>query len=300
MSDNRPFRFGVIAAQARSGPDWISLARRAEALGYSTFLIPDTMGATLSPFPALAFAASATETIRFGTYVLANDLRHPVVVAREAATLDFLSGGRLEFGIGAGRPSAVDDHRKLGIDFDPAGVRVERLAESLDIIDVLLAGRRATTSGRYYTVSDAEAYPRPVQGPRPPILVAAGGKRLLSLAARWADIIALAVPPDEDRAAVEERIGWVRQAAGSRFADLELNINLIAAGDQVNEHLLARLGLERERIERSGSLSVLMGTPEQMCKQLLERRDSVGISYITVADYHMDTLAPVVERLAGR
>ena len=300
MSGKRPFRFGVIAAQARSGPEWIASARRAEALGYSTFLMPDTMTATLSPFSALAFAAAATETIRLGTYVLANDLRHPVIVAREAATLEFLSGGRLELGIGAGRPTSADDHRKLGIDFNPGGVRVERLAEALEIIDVLLAGRRATISGRHYTVSDAEAYPGPIQEPRPPIVVAAGGKRLLSLAARRADIIALAVPPDEDRAAVEERIGWVRQAAGSRFADLELNINLIAVGDQVNEHLLARLGLERTRLEGSGSLSVLMGTPERMCDQLLELRDSVGISYVTVADYHMDTLAPVVERLASR
>src|SRR5689334_861147 len=191
MVIHHPFRFGVVAAQARSGDEWLAAARRAEALGYSTFLIPDTLGQTLAPLPALAAAAAATRTLRVGTFVLANDMRNPVLVAREAATIDFLSGGRLELGLGAGRPSAGDDNRKLGISFDSGGVRVERLAEALGIIKALLGGQRATAPGPHYAVADADVFPRPVQQPRPPILLAAGGRRLLALAAREADIVAL-------------------------------------------------------------------------------------------------------------
>jgi probable F420-dependent oxidoreductase len=299
MPTHRPFRFGVVAAQARSGDEWVAKARRAETLGYATMLVPDTLGPTLAPLPALAVAAGATRSLRLGTFVLANDFRNPVLVARECAALDFLSGGRFELGLGAGRPGAEQDNRALGIPFDSGAVRVERLAESLGVIKALFSGQPAP-AGRHYTGAGAEVFPLPVQQPRPPILVAAAGRRLLALAAQEADIVTFALPPDAGRTVFQERLDWLRQAAGDRFEQLELNVNLIAVGREVPPWLPARLGLDPAQLVASGSLVVLMGTIDEMCDQLLERREALGISYVTLSDAFMDAFAPVVERLAGR
>jgi len=225
-----PFRFGVVAAVARTGEEWADRARRIESLGYSSLVMPDGLRYTLAPFPALAFAAAATRSLRVGTYVIANDFRNPVLLAKEAATLDVLSGGRFELGLGAGRPAAAEDNRMMGLGFDAGGVRVSRLAESLTLVRALLAGETATASGPHYTAAGAEISPRSAQ--RPPILVAGSGRRLLSLAAREADIVALGVPPTEPEEAAAEKVGWLREAAGPRFDQLELNLNLMAAGDQ--------------------------------------------------------------------
>src|SRR6476660_4425406 len=152
MTTSRPFRFGVIAAQGPSGADWIAKARRIEQLGFATLLVPDGVRYTLSPFVALATAAAATTTLRLGTYVLANDFRHPTMVAKDAASLDLLSGGRLELGIGAGRPAADADNRALGLGFDSGGTRLARLAESIALLKRLLAGESVTASGAHYTL----------------------------------------------------------------------------------------------------------------------------------------------------
>lgn len=303
MSVSRPFRFGVLAAQASSADEWAGRARRAESLGYAIMLVPDTVGPTLSPMPALAIAAAATHSLRVGTYVLANDLRHPVQVARESATLDLLSGGRFELGLGAGR--SAEDYRRLGLPFESGGVRLERLAEALGIVKAFLSGRRVDAAGPHYTVASVEPFPRPAQQARPPILLAGSGRRLLSLAAREADIIALGARPDASQD-IQERIAWVRQAAGERFDRLELNLNLLAAIPSAAPvppsvvQRLAWLGVDLDRLTRSGSPFVLTGTPGTMCDQLLERRETLGISYVTVPDDLMELLAPVVERLAGR
>src|SRR4051794_26127538 len=196
MPTRHPFRFGVVAAQAPSANQWIASARRAEELGFSTFLIPDTLGPTLAPIPALTAAAVATRTIRIGSYVFANDLRNPVLLARECATLDFLSGGRFELGLGAGRPGAEGDNRKLGIPFESGGVRVARLAEALGVMKRLLSGETVDFAGEHYSIAGANIFPTPMQRPHPPIMVAASGPRLLGLAAREADIVALGVTPN--------------------------------------------------------------------------------------------------------
>jgi probable F420-dependent oxidoreductase len=301
-----PFRFGVVAAQARSGDEWAAKARRAETLGYATFLIPDTLGQTLAPLPALTAAASATTTLRVGTYVLANDFRNPVLLARECATLDFLSGGRFELGLGAGRPTAEGDYRKLGLPFTAGGTRVERLAEAVGIVKALLSGEPANAAGSHYAVSGADGFPGPLQQPHLPILIAGSGKHLLTLAAREADIVSLAAPPDASTDLLREKVGWLRQAAGERFAHLELNANLLAvlpdeqAGQPAGNPYLARLGLDVRQLARNGSPFVLSGSADQMCAQLQARRETLGVSYITAPDYSMEALAPVVERLAGR
>jgi probable F420-dependent oxidoreductase len=297
---HHPFRFGVVAAQARSGEEWAEKARRVEALGYATLVVPDNVQYTLAPFSALATAAAATRTLRVGTDVFANDYRNPVMLAKEAATLDLLSGGRFELGIGAGRPSAAADARMLGTPFDSGGTRVARLAESLAIIKALLAGERATVSGSHYTIADAAISPGPIQRPHPPILVAGTGKRLLALAAREADIIALGIQPNETEAVVAEKIDGLRAAAGERFAQLELNINLMAVGGQVPRYVAAQFGAEAEALARSDAIPVLTGTPDHMCEQLIARREALGISYVMVGDELMEAFAPVVQRLAGQ
>jgi probable F420-dependent oxidoreductase len=300
MSAQHPFRFGVVVHQFTSADDWVARARRVEAFGYSTLVLPDTVGPTPSPMTALAVAAAATRTLRVGPYVLANDFRNPVLLARECATLDVLSGGRFELGLGAGRPHAEADYRKLGLDQESGGIRLQRLAESLSLLGRLLSGERVTAAGRHYTVVDADVFPRPVQQPRPPILVAATGPRLLSLAAREADIIALGGRPDEPEEAVAAKTDAVREAAGSRFDRIELNVNLMAVGEQAHPQALRFAGLTAEQLMQSGSPFVLMGSTDQMCDRLLARRERLGISYVLVGEFFMEAFAPVVERMSGR
>jgi probable F420-dependent oxidoreductase len=293
-----PFRFGVVAALAKTGEEWADRARRIESLGYSSLVTPDGLRYTLAPLPALAFAAAATRALRVGTYVIANDFRNPLLLAKDAATLDVLSGGRFELGLGAGRPDAAEDNRMMGLGFDAGGVRVSRLAESLALLKAILAGEPATASGPHYAVAGAEISPRPAH--RPPILVAGNGRRLLSLAAREADIVALGVAPTAPEAAVAEKVGWLREAAGPRFDQLELNLNLMAVGDQVPRYISAQMGLTAAGLAASGSVAALMGTTDDMCATLLRRRESLGISYLMVGDELMEAFAPVVERLAGK
>jgi len=294
----RPFRFGVVAGGARSGEEWAAKARRVEELGYSTLMVPDALPYTLAPFPALAFAA-ATTTLRVGTYVLANDLRNPVIVAKDAATLDFLSGGRLELGLGAGRPGAEADNRMLRLPFESGGTRLARLAEALPLIKALLAGERVSASGPHYAIADAKLAPPAVQRPHPPILIAGSGPRMLEFAAREADIVALATQPDEQEASVAERIAILRAAAGERFAELELTMSLSAVGGQAVRYIAGQYGDRTAALLASGAVAILDGSVEEMCARLVARRESLGISYIQVADELMEVFAPVVARLAG-
>jgi probable F420-dependent oxidoreductase len=295
----RPFRFGVVIAQAASGQAWTDRARQIEAQGYSTLLAPDALGQTLSPMPALSVVAGATTRLRLAPFVLANDLRNPVMLAREAATLDFLSGGRFELGLGAGRPQAEEDNRKLGIPWESGGVRVARLAESIGILKALLAGETVDAPGPHYAARGADVFPQPVQRPRPPIMVAAAGPRLLALAAREADIVAFGSGPQEGEDGFRDRVETVRRAAPDRFDQLELSMNLFAVGGQIHP-IAARWGADAEQILRSSSPAVLRGSPDEMAEQLRLARERLGISYVTVWDAFSEALAPVVERLAGR
>jgi probable F420-dependent oxidoreductase len=296
----RAFRFGVVTALAGSAEEWTAKARRTESLGYSTLVTPDRLQYTLAPMPALAAAAVATRSLRVGTYVIANDFRNPVLLAKEAATLDLVSGGRLELGIGIGLGAdAAPNPSMLGIPADSTAARTERLRESLRMIKGLWAGQAMSATGSGYAAVDAQIFPRPVQQ-QPPILMAAWGRRLLTLAGQEADIVALGAPPTEPETSVAERIGWLRDAAGARFDQIELNVNLMAVGDAVPQWIADRMGLTAADLAASGALSALMGSPEQMCDTLLKRREALGISYVLVGDELMDALAPVVERLAGR
>lgn len=307
MSD-RPFRFGVQLRGATSGQEWRAKCRRAEALGYDTLAVADHFPRGLGPFAALATAAAATDRIRVGAFVFANDFRHPAVLAKEAATLDLLSDGRLEVGIGAGWLRA--EYEATGIPFDRAGVRIERLAEAIPLIKRLWTEDNVTAQGRFYQATDLTITPRPVQAPHPPVMVGGGGQRVLSLAARHAEIVALnpratpeGVPDRRDitAEATARKLAWVREAAGARFPDLELNIialRVVTTADRAaTAHQLAQeLGLTPDEV--LASPHVLLGSAEEMAETLRQRRDRYGISYVTVTEDGLESFAPVMERLA--
>jgi probable F420-dependent oxidoreductase len=300
-STPRPFRFGVVSAAARSADEWLNRARHIEALGFDTLVIPDNLQYTLAPLPALAAAAAVTRTLRLGTYVLANDLRNPVLLAKDVATLDVLSGGRVELGLGAGRPDAAAENRVLGLPFDSGAVRVARLGESIGVLKALLSGQRPAAGGAYYAAAaEADVSPRPDQQPHPPILVAGAGRQMLVLAAREADIVALGLPPTATEADALERVGWMRAAAGDRFAQLELSINLMGVGEQVPRWIGQQMGLTAQALAERGSIAAINGSLDHMCQQLVNRRQRLGLSYVLVSDELMEGFAPVVARLSGK
>lgn len=314
MSSPRPFRF---AAQLSRAPDgsargWAEQARRAEELGYGTLLMPDHFGEQLAPMPALAAAAAATTSLRLGTLVCDNDYRHPLVLAKEAATLDLLSDGRLELGLGAGWMRS--DYDQSGIAYDAPSVRVDRFAEAVDIVAGLLAAEGPFSfTGRHYTVTDHTPYPRPVQRPRPPIIIGGGGKRVLTLAARKADIVSINLDLRGGEAnaeaarngspdATRQKVAWVRQAAGDRFPDLELNtlIGFAVVTDDaaaVADSLAPVFGVEPDDV--SHIPLALIGTVEEMVEELRWRRREYGISYLSVEADCWQALAPVVQELSG-
>ena len=324
----RPFRFGVLGESARSAAELLNAARRAEIAGYATFLIRDhfieePLGHQLAPIAALATVAAATKTLRVGSLVICNDYRHPVVLAKEVATLDVLSGGRFELGLGAGfsRP----EYEAAGLPFDPPGVRVDRFAEALQVFKGLFDTEAFTFSGRFYTVTKVDSFPKPVQRPHPPILVGAGGRRMLSIAARAANIIGIqtAAPGNplaiSNRSAgrrigsdpsgllaesIAEKIGWIRHEAGSRFDAIELSIVSSVVIAENRRETAERLMRQREwdSISVDSVLempSIFIGSVDQIAHEMQVRRERYGISYHVVRDSGLDTLAPIVSRLAG-
>ena len=232
----QPFRFSVVISAARSScqrsSPWL---RAAEELGYSTLLLPDRIITGLAVLPALAVAAQATTSLRVGSYVFCNDFRHPALLAREVATLDFLSDGRFELGLGAG--VGPFDYQQLGLRFEDAGTRVDRLEEALSIIKRCFTRERMDFSGRHYTITEMRRAAGCVQKPHPPVLIGAAGKRMLSLAAREADSISImyrlpAQGIDAPNEALEQQLRWVREAAGERFASSRTQPDGLCSCDQ--------------------------------------------------------------------
>ncbi len=306
------FRFGLNVRDAKSRIDWQDKARKAEALGYSVLLVPDHLGAMLATVPAVMSAADATRTLRIGTNVLNNDFRHPVLLAREAATMDLLTDGRLELGLGAGYVKGEYD--QAGLRFDRGGVRVERLTEAVAIIKALLAGAEVDLAGEHYRVTAHTIYPLPVQRPRPPIMIGGNGPRLLSLAAQEADIVNLTgitftrggTAPDMSgwrTGGVDERVRLLREAAGARFDRLELSVQIqrVMVTDHRREAAaeLQRTWTQLSVEEILETPYLLIGTVDEMVDALRERRERWGISYFVTFEPYMETLAPIVARLTG-
>ncbi|GAA1948468.1 TIGR03621 family F420-dependent LLM class oxidoreductase [Microbacterium deminutum] len=308
MTVDRRFRFATGAFYAPSAGEYAALARKIEDLGYAALLLPDHFNDQLTPFLALLAAANATKTLRVGSFVCDNDYRHPAVLAKEAATLDLLTDGRLELGLGAGYFGP--DYAQTGIPYDAPGVRVSRLIEAVHVINGLFGPTPVTFAGEYYTIAELDGFPKPVQQPHPPILIAGGVQRILSLAAREADIVGLlmrsrdgALDFDDDSvAATAERVEWVRQAAGARFDDIELNILVLdvevtAERQQGAEQIGRRWGISGDQV--LDSVHFLVGTVDEIVDQLRGWREQLSISYIAVMPHRMDEFAPVVARLAG-
>jgi probable F420-dependent oxidoreductase len=313
MTTPRPFRFGLSARTAASASDWVAKARRAEELGYAVLQVADHFGPSLATIPALQAAAHATTTIRLGSFVFDNDYRHPALLQKDVATLDLLTDGRVEFGIGAGGDRL--EYEQAGITFDPPGIRVARLAEALAVIKGLFGSSPAdpyTFTGTYYQVHELTGGPPPVQRPHPPIVIGGGGRRILDLAAREADIVGVAFwrhPDGTPNAAslsaeaTTKQIAWVREAAGERFERLELNL-LVQQVEVTDDRMSAAKALAAEwQVPPPVVLEsphALIGTISELVARVQERRDQFGFSYITVHEPFMEAFAPVVQQLTGR
>jgi probable F420-dependent oxidoreductase len=314
MAHPRKFRFAAQLSRSPEGTaaDWAAQARKAEDYGYSSLLMPDHFGDQLAPVPALAAAAAATESLRIGALVFDNDYRHPLVLAKEAATLDVLSEGRFELSLGAGWMRT--DYEQSGIAYDRPGVRVDRFEEAVQIITGLLASDEPYSfTGAHYTITEHLLLPRPVQRPRPPLIIGGGGKRVLTIAGRYADIVSINVDLREGLGGVEaapnaapeqtrRKIEWVKEAAGARFAELELNslIGFVVITDDrqsLIEAMAPTFGLDPA--DAVHVPLALIGTIEEMEEELQWRREEYGMSYFSIESDAWETLAPIVAKLAG-
>ena len=313
-----PFRFGVVLESVHDTATLSATLDCAEKDGYSTILIRDHLvtepfGPQLAPLTTLAFASAHSTRLRLGTMVIDNDFRHPAMLAKEIATLDVLSGGRVELGLGAGW--LADEYRQAGIPFDSPGTRIARLEESLTILKGLLQGDRVSYRGDYYQIDDLQSFPPAVQQPHPPIFLGGGGRKMLSLAGREANIVGLLTtsmtfanglddPLQRRTDRVVEKIGWVREAAGDRFPTIELSLfpditittDRIAAARRVAT-ANGWTGVDPEVI--FDMPAIVIGTVYEVIESLQQRREQLGFSYLIVSNAEMETVAPIVDRLAG-
>jgi probable F420-dependent oxidoreductase len=307
----RQFRFGVQEHRAPSARAWKDKAREVESLGYTTLYLPDHFTDQVGPIAALMAAADATTTLRVGSLVFDNDYRHPVVLAKEAATIDLLSDGRFDLGLGAGWMAS--DYEQAGIPFDSPGTRISRMEEALKVIKRLFAGAPFTFAGEHYRLTGIVGSPRPVQKPHPPILLGGGGRRMLGIAAREADIVNVNFDLREGAVnrvlvrtglaeATDEKLGWIREAAGDRMERIELSVTIFLAnitGDRESVAAVMAAGVGVEPQDILAMPHFLIGTVDQVVEDLQRRRERYGISFVIVPGEAAEAFAPVVAKLAG-
>lgn len=308
-AEPRPLRFGLSASSARSAAEWTELARRVEASGFDVFLQSDHLVPTLSPFSSLAHIAAVTDRLRVGTLVLNNDLRHPVITAREAASLDVLSGGRAELGLGAGHMR--QEYDEVGVDFEHPAVRVRRLEEAVPIVRQLLDGQTVHHTGDHYRISGHELGYATAQR-RVPMLVGGNGDRVLGLAARHADIVGFVGFGHREadtsvrlthftERALAERISVVRDAAGDRFSELELNV--LVQRVEISDDPEALLAPLLERIpgatvdEIVASPFVLVGSVDDLVAKVQRLRSRLGVSYFACFEPALEPMAALISAL---
>ncbi|MDH2424679.1 TIGR03621 family F420-dependent LLM class oxidoreductase [Sphaerisporangium sp. TRM90804] len=299
----RPFRFAAVIREAESAKSWADQARRLEDSGFEVLLVPDHLvGARFAPVAALAAAACATSRLRVGTLVFANDFRHPAVLAKEAATLDVLSEGRLEFGVGTGWMAS--DYASAGLPLETPRVRVARLAEAITVLRGLWSDGPFTFEGEHYRVTELDQWPKPVQRPGPRLTVGGGGPRLLELGAREADVLNITTrvlpdgsgpdPADSAPGAFLAKLAAVREAAGDRYDTLELGTTIMHLG-------VREPGAPAAADTRDDTPQVLLGTRRDVVDRLLRWRDDHDVSYYVLHDEpDLDAFTPIVEELAGR
>ncbi|HSK92968.1 MAG TPA: TIGR03621 family F420-dependent LLM class oxidoreductase [Candidatus Angelobacter sp.] len=311
----KPFRFLADAREIASLAELTDTVRHAEAVGIDTLVIPDHLIPQLGPIPAMTAIAAISDRLRVGTFVLNNDLRHPAVLAQDLASIDVLSGGRLDVAIGAGWNRA--EYEAIGLPFDRTPVRQSRLVEAVAVLKGCFGDEPFSFSGEHYTITEYDAQPKPVQRPHPPLLIGGGGRRTLELAAREANIVGLApriLPVDApDPASISfegtrEKIDWVRAAAGDRFDHLELNIYPSTVPVQITDDPLGVLRESADRLsQRTGievtaealydSPHVYVDTVDGFVSRFRRLRDELGITSIMVGA--VGELDPVLEHLAG-
>lgn len=308
----KPFRFGVQNGGTPSAAEFKERVRRIEALGYSSFYVPDHFVDTaMAPMIAMAIAASVTDTLNVGALVFDNDYKHPAILAKELATIDVLSDGRTEMGIGAGWQQI--DYDALGLPYDSPGVRIARLEEALHVIKGAWGNEMFSFSGDHYTITAYNGRPKPVQDPHPPILIGGGGPKVLRLAGREADIVGINPNLGAGRITrhtaktstaeeTERKLGWIREGAGDRFDQIELQIRYFASAvtderDAVAERIATTTDMTPTEVLRSGM--VLVGSVPEIVETLQERRERWGVNYVVVGDELIDKFAPVVAALAG-
>ena len=310
VTSRRPFRFGIQGRSTGPRDPWLEMIRRVDALGYDSYLALDHFVRGLDPVASLMAAAMTSERLRIGSFVFDNDFRHPALLAKAAASLDVLSGGRLELGVGAGW--LKEEYDQTGIPFDLPGVRITRMTEAVQLLRRIFTEEHPVSfSSEHYTVTDLICPPRPVQRPHPPFIIGGGSKRILSVAGREGDIVGITTrarpdgskdTTDNTAAATAQKIAWVREAAGDRFAAIELNVivsDVHVTDDRAGtaERVGAQYGLTPEDVLESPQ--ILIGSVDEMVERLQERRERYGFSYIVVAEPNMEALAPVVARLSG-
>jgi probable F420-dependent oxidoreductase len=319
LKRQRAFRFGVINESSLSREKWIQKAQMVEQLGYSTLLIRDhfiqgEFNHQLAPIPALMAAADATKKLRVGSLVLANDYRHPAMLAKEAATLDVLSEGRFELGIGAGWLRS--EYEQAGISFDSPGMRVERMQETLHILKGLFAEKPLTFAGKHYSITHLDSFPKPLQKPYPPLLIGAGGKRMLSIAAQEAAIIGILPkaltngtiseePAERLAETIAQKVEWIRQAAGARFDEIELSmvvfIEITCQQHQRAEQIVHERrwrGISVEQVLQMPSM--LIGSVDQIIEKIQVLREKYAFSYFVISDKLLETFVPIVTQLTGK
>ena len=307
----RRFRFGLQVSNAPSAQAWRDKARKAEALGYDVLLMADHFGGQFAIGSALAVAAEVTTTLRFGQLVLQNDLRHPAMLAKSVATLDLISDGRFELGLGAGG-SYPPDFDWTGIPFDPGPVRVSRLTETITVLRGLFADGPFSFNGQFFTITDYDALPKPVQKPGPPLLIGAGGKRMIDLAAREADIIGLlpAMGPTGDGWALDEmtvpglaaKVERVRAVAGQRFDQIEFNslTQVLQVTDDRRSAIDAlKPDWQPDSNQWQDSPFLLVGTADTIADDIRAYRETLGFTYFVLRDSMIDEFAPIIAKLSG-
>jgi probable F420-dependent oxidoreductase len=318
MPLSRKIRFGLAVSFPDTVQQWRDLARKVEDLGYDVLLVADHLSRQWAPLIALLAAAEATTRLRVGTQVMANDFRRPILLAKEIATLDLMTEGRFEPGIGVGHPATsaigVSDYKQLGIEMDEPGPRVTRLEESLQIIKRYLDSPDPFEfQGKFYATRETVNFPRPHQAPHPPIMVAGAGPRILRLAAREADIINIAPRPPIKGMSARGTVGFglditgsrnvIKEAAGERYADIELCVfadRAVVTKDPRphREKLAGDLGITEQQIDDMPH--TLIGEPDAICDAILEFRDDHDVSYRIIPGALMDDFAPVVAKVGGK
>jgi probable F420-dependent oxidoreductase len=308
----RRFRFATELHQPLDGRSWTDSFREVEDLGYSTMFMPDHFDEGVGPLAGLAAAAAVTTTLHVGPLVLDCDFRHPVPLARELATIDLMSEGRLEVGLGAGWKAL--DYRHSGITMDPPGVRVSRMIEHTTVLKALFAGGPVNFEGTHYTVTDLEGTPRPHRPGGPPILIGGGAPRLLRFAGATAEIVGVnasihsgevdvAAAHDGMAERIDEKVGWVKQGAGDRFDSLEINawlavVEVTDDADGFAEAIAPAFDADARSVLESPL--ALIGSLGQISERLEQRRDRWGYSYHVIPGEKARELAPVVAQMTGR